>query len=724
MGLPVSLNKDAPRGPTRLDEAKQLITELLDGTKGNVEWSLATFGGAASEEAGTSAVVRQGFTADVGRLKTEIGGLRTWGVTPLAAALEFGLDYSRRHARLQNRALLVVTDGVGTSPYLFEMPPAALFAGDSTRIIFASVALPERPRLSSRIASWVRETGGLEVEAATSAAVEAALSGALTEDRPTRGTASTRQSGAGPVGDRSAAAITRRQGTTTPVATRPSRGGLDWVPVLFVVLGLLPLALLFARRGRRQQAAARALQQELTVLKFGIERSAGSEEREYTALPIILSEAPQAQKSKGSVSVTIEGGAVALDAPDLVLVNGVGVRHRVLRSGDRVRVPGGVWTFHGEEKRTTGSAEPPLPHPLPYYLAFTVLCAGALAFAFLVAPGFPGGNRTQGPANPSAILSGAQGSGTRVAQAENDSAGGVSGAARAYLPTQMVAPGVPPSFFKADVMFIHTHPDDESIDFGGLMALESRSGHRVVTVLFTDGTAGLDQYPNRPVGGIYPANELRGSALAKVRVEEAEAAMSILGSQAYVRLGLLNNPYDSIREILPLREVLRRWGGETEVVARLVSLLEGYQPAIVVSPDKHHRGVFKHFEHEAVGYVTDEALRYLRDRGMDFVRAHLVAVDPMLRSQYPSAFGIDVMAIDRSSGLAYRAIQVAALKTHETQRDASVIAVEVLPNFADEYYVAQFWDLPVPPSAYFAQLPSSSLGIHDANGPITVAGNR
>ena len=70
------------------------------------------------------------------------------------------------------------------------------------------------------------------------------------------------------------------------------------------------------------------------------------------------------------------------------------------------------------------------------------------------------------------------------------------------FPTVMWEPGDEPTFFKADALFIHAHPDDESLDFGVLISRFTRAGKRVVVVLLTDGDSGLDQYPQRMLGAI------------------------------------------------------------------------------------------------------------------------------------------------------------------------------------------------------------------------------
>lgn len=266
----------------------------------------------------------------------------------------------------------------------------------------------------------------------------------------------------------------------------------------------------------------------------------------------------------------------------------------------------------------------------------------------------------------------------------------------------MVGPGELPDFFKADVVFIHAHPDDETLDFGVLMAKAAQYGKKTVTILFTDGEAGLDRYPKRPVGQKYPDYTLAGAELAAVRVNEARQALAILGAQMYIRLGMKNHPYNTIHDVKPPAKVLQAWGGETKLVERCVSLLEGFRPEVVVSPDSKSKAR-EHFEHETVGYIVKQALKALEKRGHRFIKGHLVSVDPFQTQKYSHLVTIDGIAKTKE-GSTYRAVQAQALSQHLSQRDASVIGLKKLPTVKDETYYKVFWHLPQPGvEDYFTQ---------------------
>ncbi len=80
---------------------------------------------------------------------------------------------------------------------------------------------------------------------------------------------------------------------------------------------------------------------------------------------------------------------------------------------------------------------------------------------------------------------------------------------------------------RAVVVFVHAHPDDESISTGGTMARLAAAGHRVVLVCATDGSRG-----EAVEGTVEP-----GTDLAAVRAAELEAAAAVLGVDRVVHLG-------------------------------------------------------------------------------------------------------------------------------------------------------------------------------------------
>jgi LmbE family N-acetylglucosaminyl deacetylase len=242
----------------------------------------------------------------------------------------------------------------------------------------------------------------------------------------------------------------------------------------------------------------------------------------------------------------------------------------------------------------------------------------------------------------------------------------------------------------ASVLVISAHPDDETLDCGVLLRRLADSGKRTAVVLFTDGGSGIDQYPRRRVDDAYPAYDLHGESLARIRIEEARSAMSLLGVNHYVRLGFLNRPYAGIADVVTIDEVASAWGGKRALTERISSLILGYRPEIIVSPDGPSEAL-EHFEHETVGALVDLSLQKLKREEKYTPTGRIVCVDPRQKELYPDAVGIRADSIDGYTGISYRAVQAEALGEHITQRDASVIGVESLSGFDREYYEVLSW---------------------------------
>jgi LmbE family N-acetylglucosaminyl deacetylase len=200
---------------------------------------------------------------------------------------------------------------------------------------------------------------------------------------------------------------------------------------------------------------------------------------------------------------------------------------------------------------------------------------------------------------------------------------------------------------------------------------------------------GNDRFPRRQVDTEYPGRRLRGADLAAMRVLEAERALRLLGCRVYVRLGLPNHPYNSQNDRLALEEVLRLWGGEKALVAMLAGIIRGFEPRIVVGPDRHSTA-YEHFEHEAVGYILHHALATLEKEGGPVPPGVLACVDPRQKSRYTNLIAIP--ARQNVAGLIrdYRRVQLDALQQHVSQQDA-VLGQEFLPRYPAEYYSPLQW---------------------------------
>ncbi len=254
-------------------------------------------------------------------------------------------------------------------------------------------------------------------------------------------------------------------------------------------------------------------------------------------------------------------------------------------------------------------------------------------------------------------------------------------------PAEVASAAFPEALASVDVLFVHAHPDDESIDFAVLMGALSREGLSIATLLLTDGESGVDRYPHRADYPGYESGSLSGEELRSVRVQEAANALSVLGADYYLRLGLPNHPYNGIADEMPLDEVLDAWGGEDVLVARIAGILRSVSPRLIVAPDLGSEAR-EHFEHEATGYLVREAVAQLAADGAE-PGAYLASVDPFQRHLYQHT-----VAVPKTTGQRdLSEVQKAALSQHHTQADASVIGIRRLPAVEAEYYMPVYWDL-------------------------------
>ena len=260
----------------------------------------------------------------------------------------------------------------------------------------------------------------------------------------------------------------------------------------------------------------------------------------------------------------------------------------------------------------------------------------------------------------------------------------------------VVSPGAPIPEMDLDILFIHAHPDDESLDFGCLLALAESAGLQTGLITFTDGESGLDTWPDRPVSGIYANYDMEGEELASVRAVELENASETLGIDLLIRLGLKNHPYNTIRDELPPEEILEIWGGKDKLEEKLIEIIDKTTPEIVAAPEAPGKAR-EHFEHEAVGYLAFETKKNIRSRSDYIPLGFITCVDPRQNEMYPEASTIDAgIKIPRKDRLigktTLRDVQLKALARHITQNDAVNVGTGFLPEYDAEYYLLNYWD--------------------------------
>lgn len=149
------------------------------------------------------------------------------------------------------------------------------------------------------------------------------------------------------------------------------------------------------------------------------------------------------------------------------------------------------------------------------------------------------------------------------------------------------------------LLAVHAHPDDESIGTGGILALYSRKGVRVVLVCATRGEE----------GELHGVNPSRG--LARIRTMELEAACRVLGVSdlrflGYRDSGMAGSAANSHPEAFCNADPV-------QASKRLAGVLREVRPQVVITYNE--RGFYGHPDHVAANRITNLALEEARNPG-------------------------------------------------------------------------------------------------------------
>jgi LmbE family N-acetylglucosaminyl deacetylase len=691
------LTVDPSAGASRYTLGLRAVEKLSESAAEDEEWALVL-----ADDAGAAATAGE-FTTDLSSLMPKLQNTEPWGTTSLDEMVRAGMEQLARSVSGTDRFIILITDGINTHGPLYNFPSIDPGAASSFVPVVLGFPVGEYDGFRTKVSDWIEASDGVFL-----------FHHQTNQLRSIFDPEQLSQVGESP---------NSQPGMTGEL---PEVEEADTAPVLFSIwwIFLIPFAgtgafmiSLYSRWSakRRVIQGKEAERREIITLTYST-HGGETERRTFDSFPVKVAggakadlalEKPRISTGARSFSILKDDKGFSFSAGGLFVINGVGRRNMVLSGGERITFGRYRVVFEG----ISYISPPAMPSPAPHFLLLLIplIAFMVLSIVFrepivlmrpLREPPFlesPAGElpASETPANETPANE-------TPPQAESGTTSLDSPASPSAIntfPTVMWDPGDQPDFFKIDALFLHAHPDDESLDFGILLRRLADAGKRVAVVLFTDGGAGLDQYPRRFVGEDYPAYDLRGGALSVIRKEEARSAMSVLGVSHYVRLGLENSPYGGVTDVKTTSSVAAAWGGEAVIVERLVSLIAGYKPEIVVSPDRPSEAL-EHFEHETVGMLVEATLKKLRSEGGFIPSGRLVSIDPMQKALYPDAVGINAVGIDSTCGLTYRAIQAAALAEHQTQRDASVIGVENLSGFNSEYYRMLSWDLPLSIETY------------------------
>lgn len=149
------------------------------------------------------------------------------------------------------------------------------------------------------------------------------------------------------------------------------------------------------------------------------------------------------------------------------------------------------------------------------------------------------------------------------------------------------------------LLFVHPHPDDESIACGGAIARAVADGSAVTLVTCTGGEAGEN------IAGI----DLGDEDLPTHRRREMAAALDALGVTDHVWLGYRDSGMAGTEDNEHPDSLHR--ADLDEAAGRLASIIRRARPAVVVSDDE--QGTYGHPDHIKASAVTRRAVELAGD---------------------------------------------------------------------------------------------------------------
>jgi LmbE family N-acetylglucosaminyl deacetylase len=147
-------------------------------------------------------------------------------------------------------------------------------------------------------------------------------------------------------------------------------------------------------------------------------------------------------------------------------------------------------------------------------------------------------------------------------------------------------------------VFVHAHPDDESLFTGIRTVLGARDGARQVLITMTDGALGID-----PEGRMPEDPDHDRGATARTRSAELGEAAALLGFDRVHQLGYRDSGMAGWATAKDPAAFAQQ--DVESVAARLVEILAAESPCQVVTYD--HTGFYGHPDHVATAEATRRA---------------------------------------------------------------------------------------------------------------------
>jgi len=166
------------------------------------------------------------------------------------------------------------------------------------------------------------------------------------------------------------------------------------------------------------------------------------------------------------------------------------------------------------------------------------------------------------------------------------------------------------------VMFVHAHPDDESMSTGGTMARLVAEGIRVDLVTCTDGAEGEIHDPTLDPEEARPR-------LAQIRADELACSIDALGGRA-IRHHLLGYRDSGMMGTDANEHPKSFWKADiSDATARLVEIVKDARPRTIVTYDEN--GNYGHPDHINAARIARDAYRASAGTDWEVARFYEIA---------------------------------------------------------------------------------------------------
>ena len=258
------------------------------------------------------------------------------------------------------------------------------------------------------------------------------------------------------------------------------------------------------------------------------------------------------------------------------------------------------------------------------------------------------------------------------------------------------------------LLFVHAHPDDETISTGATMARYAAAGDHVTLVTCTLGEEGEIHVP--ALAGLAAAE---GDQLGGYRLVELERACEALGVTDHRLLGGVGRYRDSGMMGTPANDHARAfWRADLDSAARdMLDVIREVRPQVVVTYDQN--GGYGHPDHIQSHRVAMRAVELAREEGVAPAKVYWTAVPRSVMETGLRAFAessanpfAGVESVDdlpfavpderiaaRIGAAGFAAAKMAAVRAHATQIPEDSWLFTLAAGFGSDFFEVEHYEL-------------------------------